>query len=202
MSRKIHSVELEVPAVDHDQGRPYTLRAMADRKTPIIVSGVWQIIRFVILVTSSILYLNPRVYTGISLLILLIASPSFVLSVLYFFAGSSESKFIALRGFLLFGKVAEIFPGLLLLVLQSGALYIGIAKAVFDEVLLVDRLSGYTIATEQIFHYGLAGIVLVDLIFLLVLLSYKTEPKDTESGRESTPGENLPEYTITEIEEE
>ena len=175
---------------------------MMERKTPVIISGFWQIIRFIVLVLSSILYLNPKAYSGVSLLVVLLAAPSLVLAVFCFFAGLYRSKFAALRGFLIFGKTFEVLPGLLLLILQSGALYFGMARVVFDEVFILDTISGYSMATEQLFLYGLAGIVLLDLIFLLVLLSYKTEPDSPAPGRETTPGENLPEYTITDIEEE
>jgi hypothetical protein len=175
---------------------------MMERKTPVIISGFWQIIRFIILVLSSILYLNPRAYAAISLLVVLLAAPSLVFAVFCFFAGADHRKFISLRGFLIFGKTFEVLPGLALLILQSGGFYFGIAKPVFDEVFLIDKISSYSLATEQLFLYGLAGIVLLDLIFLLVLLSYRTEPDSPEPSRESIPGENLPEYTITEIEEE
>ena len=188
--------------VDDDWGWPYTQRSMVERKTPVIISGFWQIIRFIILVLSSILYLNPMAYAGMSLLVILLSAPSLVLAVFCFFAGLYHRKFINLRGFLIFGKTFEVLPGLLLLILQSGALYFGMAKPVFDQVFLLDKISGYSIVTAQLFLYGLAGIVLLDLIFLLVLLSYRAEPDSTEPSRESTPDANLPEYTITEIEEE
>ena len=175
---------------------------MMERKTPVIVSGIWQVIRFIILVLASILFLNPKAYVGISLLVVLLSAPTLALAVVCFFAGLYPSKFVSLRGFLLFGKAFEVVPGLLLLILQSGALYFGFARPVFDEVFFLDKISGYSIKTGVLFLYLLAGVVLLDLIFLLVLLSYRAEPEGPVPRRESTPGENLPEYTITEIEEE
>ena len=177
-------------------GWPYTQRSMVERKTPVIISGFWQLIRFMILVSSSTLYLNPQAYAGVALLVVLLAAPSLVLAVFCFFAGLYHPRFTALRGFLIFGKTFEVLPGVILLIFQSGALYFGMGRPLFE------RISGYSLPAGQIFLYGLAGIVLLDLIFLLVLLSYRPEPDSPEPSRESTPGENLPEYEITEIEEE
>ena len=175
---------------------------MMERKTPVILSGFWQFIRFVIFVTSSVLFLNPRLFVGVSLLVVALSAPSLALGAGFFVGGTDSRKFAALRGFLVFGKALEIIPGILLLAVQGGAIFLGIARPVFDEVLLIDRLSNYNVVTEQVFYYALAGMVLVDLIFLLVLLSYKTEPGGPVSGGESEPGESLPEYRVTEIEEE
>ena len=173
---------------------------MKERKTPVIVFGIWQFIRFVILVSSSILFLNPRLFAGVSLLVISMAAPSLLLAVICFFCGWDSRKFAALRGFLVFGKALEIVPGLMLLLLQGGAMYFGIAKPVFDEILLVNELAERTVFTERLFYYGFAGIVLVDLIFLLVLLSYEMRSDDTEIEKMSAPG--LPEYRIETLEEE
>ncbi len=181
---------------------PYTQRSMVKRKTPLIISGFWQIIRFIVLVVCSTLYLNPMAYAGVSLLVVLLAAPSLVLAMFCFFAGFYHSKFTALRGFLIFGKTFEVLPSLFILILQSGALYFGIGRPVFDKFVLLDKIAGHAIETGYMFLYGIAGIVLLDLIFLLILLSYGTEPDSPDPRRGSTPGENLPEYTITEIEEE
>ena len=188
--------------VDHELGWPYTQLSMMERKTPVIVSGIWQIIRFIILVLGSILFLNPMAYVGTSLLVVLLSAPSLAFAVICFFAGLHPPRFASLRGFLFFGKAFEVIPGLLLLILQGGALYFGIARPVFDEVLFLNTISGYSIETALLFLYILAGVVLLDLIFLFVLLSYRAEPDSPVPHRESIPGENLPVYTITEIEEE
>ncbi|MBN1685425.1 MAG: hypothetical protein JW852_02165 [Spirochaetales bacterium] len=168
---------------------------MMERKTPVIVSGFWQFVRFVVLVTSSILFFNPRLFAGVSLLLVVLAAPSLALGAGFLIAGMDSRKFSVLRALLVFGQALEILPGLLLLIVQGGAIFFGIAKPVFDEVLFVDKMSDYAIATEQVFYYALAGLVLVDLIFLLVLLSYGTEPDGPVtpvSDRKSAPGENLP----------
>ncbi len=175
---------------------------MVERKAPVIISGFWQFIRFLILVLSSVLYLNPRLSAGISLLLVLLGAPSLVLAAGAILAGADREKFGVLRELLVFGKALEIIPAIVLLVLQGGAIFFGIAKPVFDEVRLVDVLAGYTVVTEHVFYYGLAAIVLIDLIFLLVLLSYKKEPEDSQQDPESIPDENLPDYEVTEIDNE
>ncbi len=174
---------------------------MVERKPPVIISGAWQFTRFAVLVVSAILFLNPRLTAGSSLLIVMLAAPSLLLGVACFVGGTNSRKFLVIRNIAVFGKLLEILPGLTLLVLQGGAMYFGITRPVFDEVLAIDQLVGYTVETERIFYYLLAGIVLVDLIFLLVLLSYKLEPDNSEPAGMSSSGENLPEYTTDEIEE-
>jgi len=189
-------------AVDDDQGWPYTQRSMMERKTPVMISGVWQFLRFIVLVTSAILFLNPRLNIGGSVLIVMLAAPSLLLAIVCLLGGTNRQRFFELRGVLVFGKLLEILPGFLLLLLQGGAMYFGIFRPVFDDVLVIDELLSYAAETEWIFYYLLAGVVLVDLIFLLVLLSYKKEPGDPEPARFSASGENLPEYRTDEIEEE
>ncbi len=175
---------------------------MAERKAPVIVSGVWQCIRFVLLVVSAILYLNPRLMLGGSVFVVMIAAPSLMLAVACVISGINSQRFNSLRRIIVFGKLLEILPGFLLLLLQGGAMYFGFVGPVFDEVLVIDELFDYALQTEWIFYYLLAGIVLVDLIFLLVLLSYRKEPDDAQPAPVSDPGESLPEYKSSEIEEE
>ena len=171
---------------------------MKGRKVPLIVCGGWQLLRFAVITLGVILYLNPALFAGSSLFIVWPAAPSLALSAAYFLAGSRDKRFGSLRGLLVIGKVLDIFPGLLLLLLQGAALYFDLAKPVFDRVRLIDELSGNTAPTELFFYYGLAVVVLVDLIFLLILLSYRSEPEKLEPA----PGENLPEFEITQIEED
>lgn len=154
--------------------------------------------RFAVISLSIILYLNPTVSFGSSLLVVWPALASLALSAAYFFAGSDRDKFYSLRGFLIFGKVLDILPGLLLLMLQSVTLHFGLGDPLFDRVPIIEELIGEEIITELAFYYGLAIIVLLDLIFLLILLSYRTDPLPAEPA----PGENLPDYEITQIEED
>ena len=171
---------------------------MKRRKIPLIVSGAWQLVRFALISISGILFLNPTLLVGRSVLLVWPAAGSLTFFVLYLIAGLDYDRYSGLRRILLFGKVLDVVPGLFLLGLQGGALYFGIARPVFDDVQLIDRLTGYTVATELVFYYGLAAVVLLDLIFLLVLLSCRLEPEHQEIAA----GENLPELEITEIEED
>ncbi|MBT3272298.1 MAG: hypothetical protein HN368_04020 [Spirochaetales bacterium] len=184
--------------VDQDRWRPYTLHRMKERKTALIFGAGWQLIRFVLVTLCAVLYLNPGLLAGASLLLLWPASASLVLCVVFFFAGSYSERFSSLRGILLFGKFLDVVPGLALLIVQGGALFLGIANPVFDVVKLIDEATGYALVTEVLFYYGLAFVVLLDLIFLLILLSYRT----VKAVPEPEPGENLPEFDITQIEEE
>ena len=188
--------------VDDMHGRPYTQARMKERKVLLIISGFWQLVRFVLVVLSANVFLNPRLATGTTLLLVWPASASLVLGAAYFFAGVFNHRFIALRGFLIFGKMLDVIPGLLLLLFQAAALFWGVLTPLFDVVPLIDRLTGFQLIPERLFYYVLAVIVLFDLIFLLILLSYKTDAKDREPDRKSAPGENLPEYEITRIEED
>lgn len=175
---------------------------MAERKTPVIIAGVWQCVRFVALVVSAILYLNPRLAIGGSVFVAMVAAPSLILAVASIVSGMNSQRFNSLRRIIVLGKLLEILPGFLLLLLQGGAMYFGFVRPVFDEVLVIDELYDYAVETEWIFYYLLAGIVLVDLIFLLVLLSYRREPDNPQPAPVPDPGENLPEYKSNEIEEE
>ena len=171
---------------------------MIQRKTALIVGSGWQILRFGLVMLSAVLYVNPQFAVGTSLLLLMPASGSLLLCVAFLLAGLYKKRYVSLRGFLLLGKALEIVPGIALLVLQGGALFFNVASPVFDVVRFIDEATGYRAITEVLFYYGLACVVLVDLIFLLILLSYKTEKEESEP----VVGENLPDFDITQIEEE
>jgi len=171
---------------------------MKERRVPLIVASVWQLIRFSIIGLCTILYFNPNFFPGRSILVLWPAAPSLLLGAGLLIAGLFQRRFYDYRRLLILGKILEAIPGIFLLILQGGALYLGITKPVFEDVHVVEKLVHSRLRTEMAFYYLLAGVVLIDLIFLLILLSYKTESE----RQVPSPEENLPELTVTEIEEE
>ncbi|MAG13509.1 MAG: hypothetical protein CMN78_02815 [Spirochaetales bacterium] len=171
---------------------------MKERKAPLIVAATWQLIRFSIIGLCANLYFNPDLYAGRSVLVLWPAAPSLLLAAGLLIAGLIHRRFVAYRRLLILGKLLEAIPGLFLLVLQGGALHLGITRPVFEDVHFVEGLMQSRLRTEVAFYYLLAGVVLIDLIFLLILLSYKTESERQVPSLE----ENLPELTVIEIEEE
>lgn len=171
---------------------------MKERKVPLIVASVWQLFRFSIIGMSFILYLNPNFYPGISVFLLWPAATSLLLCAGLLVSGLYHERFTSYRRLLILGKVLDAVPGIFLLILQGGALYFGITHPVFEDVQLIERLIQLRLRTEVGFYYLLAAVVLIDLIFLLILLSYRTEPEKRGPSQE----ENLPELIVTEIEEE
>ena len=171
---------------------------MKERKAPLIVASAWQLIRFSIIGICAILYLNPALSPSVSVFVLWPASTSLLLAAGFLIAGLYHERFCSYRRFLILGKLLEAVSGIFLLILQGGALYFGITKPVFEDVHAIEQLIQLRLGTEIGFYYLLAAVVLIDLIFLLVLLSYKLESERQVPSQEM----NLPELTVTEIEEE
>ena len=154
---------------------------MTERKNRLIIAAIWQLVRFIIVGIGAVFFFNPSLVPGFSVFLLWSGSGSLVLVAGFFIAGIQSHHFASLRSFLLLGKILEIVPGIILMIVQARSLIWGLGTPLFKSVAIIDTISNYQLNTTVLFYYIIGVLILIDLIFLLLLLSCKLERGNDES---------------------
>lgn len=158
----------------------------------------WQLIRFSMIGLMIISYLNPEFFSEKSLLILWSASSQLTLAAAFFFIAVDPARYLPYRNIILFGKIFDILPGIGLLALQAAAVFFQRGTPLFVSVSAIERITMRQIDTAVVFYYVLIGIIVIDFVFMMFLISYKYELPDSPQAVH----DNLPEIEETQIEDE
>lgn len=169
---------------------------MKIRSALLYTCSVWQVVRFTLLILFVLIAFFPEVRPKFMLLFVWPAVAQFPIAAGFFFLARNEKKYRSYRHLLLLAKGLDAVPGILFLGMQMGALYLGMGSPMFLVAPLIDMFTSGTVGSALVFHYTLAFVVLLDLIFLLVLISLRLEPE------ESPTSSVLPEYSEVLLEDE
>ncbi|MEW5814109.1 MAG: hypothetical protein AB1798_01770 [Spirochaetota bacterium] len=170
---------------------------------------LWEMVRFIILLSIITLYINPLMNRGVLMLLVYLGSAQLLMAAGFFFMWSLPGKYSAFARLLTVGKLLGFFSGASLIIFESGIFQIG-AKL----MLLIFRNTASTaIEGVSLSIGGLSSIALIifgfvaaiDFSFFIFLLFYKpkkTGKSDLARGSGKNGTENLPEWKGVRIEEE
>jgi hypothetical protein len=160
--------------------------------------AVWQIARFMVTVLLVSLAVYPRLDPRYVLLFVWPSTIQLAAAAGFYFLARRTDLYSAYRRLLVLAKLLDVVPGLMLLSYQVTAVFFGIGRALHVVVPALDSVTGSESASALIFHYSLFALVFLDLIFLLVLLSFRL-PQETAGAASNA---DLPELTETTLEDE
>ncbi|MFW5747304.1 MAG: hypothetical protein ACOCX6_00765 [bacterium] len=160
---------------------------MSKRVSILFIGAFYELLRFVLLLVLSVAVVNPGFDVFIMLYLLLIGSPALVLSGGSFLAGMYPGRYGIFTKLIAFGKALGLLPLLLIVFNSVGILTSGITGAVPGALL-----------------YILLGVIVLDLIFFIFLVSYRVHVKPSggpDAHTDSASTDDLPEWHETRIEE-
>lgn len=185
--------------VDRQVGSLVHSHRMKTKSAALYAGCAWQVVRFALLAAIIVLALFPETEPRRMLLFLWPAVGQLPIAAGFFFLARDPSQYAPYRRLLVLGKFLDIVPGLALLVYQATSLFAGVGTPFF----VVPEAAGYSpeiiTRTALMFHFGLLAVTFVDLIFLLLLLSFREHPEITTDEQESA---YLPEVQAVELEDE
>ncbi len=155
----------------------------------------WQIVRFLALTTLLILIIFPESGPAIILLTVWPAVSQLVLAAAFLFLALDSVRYGAYRNLLLLGKTIDAVVGVFLLLYQTVALFLGGIRPLFAVLGDLEFPAGAALQPAALLYYSLAAVVLLDLLFLLLLISLSPTPEPISSG-------SLPEMSEVRLEEE
>ncbi len=170
------------------------------------LGSVWQVLRFIVLAALVLMIVYPRLDPGFVLFLIWPMVAELALASAFFFLARRSDRYASYRNLLLLAKVLDVVPGVMLLAYQVIALYVGIGVPLFTIVPVLDFLTPELSAV--IFYYSLVCIVLFDLIFLFVLISWRRAvgpggiAAASSDDAVETPESPLPELSEIELEDE
>lgn len=173
------------------------------------LGSIWQLLRFFLLAVLLLMIVYPRLDPGFVLFLIWPIVAQLALASAFFFLARRSDRYASYRNLLLLAKILDVVPGVVLLVYQVVALYIGLSVPLFTMAPVLDFLSPEESAV--IFYYSLVCIVLFDLIFLFVLISWRPAAGPSGSDADGAAGSSvasesavspLPELSEIELEDE
>lgn len=153
----------------------------------LFVGAFYEMLRFVLLLGLSVGIVNPGFDSLYMLILLLLGAPALVLSGGSFLAGMYPERYGVFTKLIAFGKALGLLPLVLVIFTTAGILSSGITGAPLGGLM-----------------YIFLGVIVLDLIFFVFLVSYRVRrgPSDGSGPRTgSASTDDLPEWHETRIEE-
>src|SRR5271157_3757130 len=165
----------------------YTAQSMSVRRGLLLAGSLWELVRFflVLFVLASVLRATAAAGPWVFPWLLLAGSGNLLIAAGGGMLALFPARYAPLVAFLRLGKALGVFCFILLVV--SGALRVAAGKGILG-------IGGRAITGSVI----LLGVFLLDLLFLAVLIGWRSEePRVPTNG----PGARLPEYDETEVQD-
>ena len=160
---------------------------MSKRVSILFIGAFYELLRFVLLFVLSVVVVNPGFDPFYMLVLLLIGAPALVLSGGCFLAGMFPGRYGVFTKLLAFGKVLGLIPLILIIFNTAGI-----------------RSSGFTGYIPGGLMYVFLGVIVLDLIFFVFLVSYRVHVNPSvglDAQNDSASTEDLPGWHETRIEE-
>lgn len=194
-------------------------------------AAAWQLVRFVLLSLLLLSDLGPVRSVREWLMHLWLPSSQLVLVGVFVMLAVEPREYRSYRHIAVLGKVLDLFPGLVVLVYQAREVFFGGQRVVLDLSMLFGGGAGAAVQSPVVFYFAAAGVVMLDLITLLIVVSFnlgaqvpaggtgagetgggrtgaggtgagETGGGRTGGGRSGSSSDNLPEYTETHLEDQ